>query len=149
MEIIHAERQSDWREQRRLQALDLYEQGWKQQDIAHKLGVSKGSISQWMTRARTQGDAALRSRKPTGAPSRLSQEQKAHLPSFLEQPPAMFGIEGKHWTYARVAAAIAVEWQVSYDPAYVARLLKASGWKPGKSRRITSQSARYSHQCTE
>ena len=39
---------SDWREGRRLRAWELKREGWKQQEIADALGVSKGAVSQWM-----------------------------------------------------------------------------------------------------
>ena len=37
----------NWREERRMQAWKLHEQGWKQRDIAIALGVSEGAVSQW------------------------------------------------------------------------------------------------------
>ncbi len=36
----------DWKEGRRLRAWELWQQGWKQKDIATALGVSKGAVSQ-------------------------------------------------------------------------------------------------------
>jgi Homeodomain-like domain len=44
---------NDWREGRRLRAWQLYEQGWKQKDIAVALGVTEGAVSQWMSQAFT------------------------------------------------------------------------------------------------
>jgi predicted transcriptional regulator len=49
--------QLDWRDGRRraweLRAWELKEQGWKQTAIAAALGVTPGSIIQWLKRART------------------------------------------------------------------------------------------------
>jgi len=35
----------DWREWRRLRALNLFKRGWKECDIAEALGASKGAVS--------------------------------------------------------------------------------------------------------
>jgi Winged helix-turn helix len=74
---------SNWREARRFQAWHLKQQGWSQRRIAAALGVSEGAVSQWMKRARDGGVEALRHRPPPGAPSRLTAEQRAHLPALL------------------------------------------------------------------
>ena len=48
-----------WREGRRRRAWELQQQGWKQQDIAAALGVTPGTVGQWLKRAREQGVDAL------------------------------------------------------------------------------------------
>jgi hypothetical protein len=45
METLTTERPTDWREWRRLRAWDLYEQRWKQKDIATALGVTAGLLA--------------------------------------------------------------------------------------------------------
>src|SRR5215208_4049678 len=47
----------DWREGRRLRALELHEQGWSGKAIAAALGVSQSAVSQWLNRVR--GSVAL------------------------------------------------------------------------------------------
>jgi len=63
---------TDWREGRRLRAWELKKEGWKQQEIADALGVSKGAVSQWMRRGREGGVEALKRQPAPGAPPRLS-----------------------------------------------------------------------------
>ena len=58
----------------------MKQQGWKQQDIAAALGVTKGAVSQWMRRAREGGVEALRRHPPPGPTPKLTAEQLAHLP---------------------------------------------------------------------
>jgi predicted transcriptional regulator len=53
------EQREDWKEGRRRRAWELSEQGWKQKDIAEALGVSKGAVSQWLKRARTESEWRL------------------------------------------------------------------------------------------
>ena len=67
MEKNHPSQVANWREYRRFQAWELYQRGWKQKDIAVALGVTKGSISQWVKRAKAGGVESLRHLKPPGA----------------------------------------------------------------------------------
>ena len=117
-----------WREGRRLRGWDLYQQGWKQKDIAAALGVSEGAVSQWITRAEVGGREALYDVRPPGRPSELSLAQLAALPGLLAQGAEAFGWHGDVWTTARVAALIVAQFGVSYHPAHVSRLLRQIGY---------------------
>src|SRR5260370_37158758 len=97
---------TDWREQRRLQALNLREHGWKQNKIAEALGVSEGAVSQWLHKAKTQGSQALRHRLPPGRPAKLSPDQQAQLPALLAKGAEAFGFRGQVWTTERGAGMI-------------------------------------------
>ena len=124
----------NWREARRLQAWHLKQQGWSQRHIAQALGVSEGAVSQWMTRA-GGGVEALRHRPPPGAPSRLTDEQRAHLPTLLQQGPEAYGFRGELWTRGRIAAVIRLTFGVSYHLTHIGRLCKAIRWSPQKPAR--------------
>ncbi len=113
----------NWREERRMQAWKLHEQGWKQKEIARALGVTEGAVSQWFKKAKTQGVEALRHQPPPGATPKLSQEQRAQLPGLLKQGAEAFGFRGQVWTTARVAQMIQQQFGVSYHPAHCSRLL--------------------------
>jgi transposase len=115
---------SDWREGRRLRAWELKGQGWKQQEIANALGVSKGAVSQWMKRVREGGVEGLKRRVASGAPTRLSEKQQAKLPGLLARGAPAHGFRGDVWTCERVAEVIRKEFGVVYHPAHVSRLLK-------------------------
>lgn len=52
----------DWREWRRMRALDLKEQGRTQREIASVLGATEGAVSQWLAAARAGRREALRAR---------------------------------------------------------------------------------------
>lgn len=115
---------SDWREGRRLRAWELKQEGWKQQEIAEALGVSKGAVSQWMKRGREEGVEGLRRRIAPEATPRISEEQCARLPELLARGAPAHGFRGDVWTCERVAEVIRKEFGVSYHPAHVSRLLK-------------------------
>src|SRR5918992_2555474 len=63
---LSSQQATNWREGRRLRAWELSQEGWPQQRIAEALGVTKGAVSQWLSRTRTQGPQALRNCKPPG-----------------------------------------------------------------------------------
>jgi transposase len=114
----------EWKEGRRRRAWELHEQGWKQKDIAAALGVSKGAVSQWLTRARTQGVEALRRHPAPGRQPKVSPEQLAQVPAILAKGAEAFGFGGQVWTTRRVAAVMKRQLGVSYHPAHWSRLLR-------------------------
>ncbi len=114
----------DWKEGRRLRAWELWQQEWKQKDIAKALGVSKGAVSQWLKRARTEGTEGLRRHPAPGAQPKLSAEQLAALPRLLDRGAEAFGFRGQVWTAQRVAEVIRRQFGVSYHPGHCSRLLQ-------------------------
>jgi transposase len=114
----------NWREERRMQAWKLHEQGWRQKDIAIALGVTEGAVSQWFKKAKTQGVEALKHQPPPGARPKLSQEQRAQVPGLLQQGAEAFGFRGKVWTTKRVAQMIEQQFGVKYHRAHCSRLLR-------------------------
>ncbi len=115
--------QVDWLEGRRKRAWELKQQGWKQQDIAVALGVTKGAVSQWMRRAREGGVEALRRHPPPGPTPKLTAEQRTHLPQVLAPGAEASGYRGQVWTTRRVAEVIWRTFGVSYHPL-ISRFLK-------------------------
>lgn len=122
----------NWREERRMQAWKLHQQGWKQKDIATALGVSEGAVSQWFKKAKAEGAEALRHQPPPGATPKLSKEQQAQLPTLLKQGAEAFGFRGQVWTTKRVALMIQQQFGVSYHPAHCSRLLRNLKWSQQK-----------------
>jgi transposase len=118
---------TEWREGRRLRALELRQNGWSVTRIAEALGVTHGAVSQWMARARQGGAEALRHRPPPGPPARLREEQRAQIPALLARGPGAYGFTGEVWTTKRIAAIIHQTFGVRYHPAHVSRLVRALG----------------------
>ncbi len=126
------QRPTDWREGRRLRAWELAQQGWKQIDIAAALGVTQGAISQWLTRARAEGQAALRRQPPPGRQPKLTSEQLAHLPALLERGPEAWRFRGNVWTRNRIGIVIQETFGVRYDPSQIGRIMRRLRWSPQK-----------------
>lgn len=129
----------DWREWRRMRAVQLKEEGWCQRDIADALDVSEVSVSQWLARAREGGPAALLARPSAGQPPKLSADCKRRIPEFLSHGAEAYGFQGQFWTCARIARIIGEELAVFYHKDHVSRLLRELGWTPQMPIRRASQ----------
>jgi transposase len=120
----------DWREGRRRRAWELKEAGWKQQDIAAALGVSGGAVSQWLSRARTEGvEEGLRRHPAPGPTPKLTLEQLAQLPTLLDRGAEASGCRGQAWTCKRVGAVIRRTFGVTSHPSHISRLLHRLGYR--------------------
>jgi len=124
----------DWKEQRRLRAWDLFNNGWKQSDIAEALGVTAGAASQWLSIARQQGAEALQAKKHPGPARRLSPEQDRQLVELLKQSPTAHGFLGEVWTTGRVGDLIKRTFGISYHTDHVGRILHRLGFSVQKPR---------------
>ena len=133
----------DWREARRLRAIELREQDWKAARIAEALGVTRGAVSQWFKRADEEGIEGLYARKASGPKSRLSEEQLAQLPILLEQGAEAHGFRGEVWTCPRVAKVIEREFGVTYTQQHVGEILRKIGWSRQKPITRASQRDEY------
>src|SRR3954469_18441057 len=121
----------DWREWRRVRALELHQQGWSQRLIAAALGATESAVSRWLAAARTGGREALISRTDRrGVAPKLTPEQLRLIPDFLWHGAEAYGFRGDVWTCGRVAGVIREEFDVSYSNSQVSRLLKKLGWTP-------------------
>ena len=120
----------DWREWRRLRALQLKERGWSLRDIAEALGVAEDTVGRWIARARVGGRGALLARPGPGRSPRLTPRQQRLIHEFLWHGPEAYGFRGEVWTCARIAKVIEQEFGVSYHKGHVARLLKGLHWTP-------------------
>ena len=139
MTVLHSQQATNWREGRRLRAWELSQEGWPQQRIAEALGVSKGAVSQWLSRAMAAGLQALRHRKPPGRQPKLTHQQRLQLLALLTQGPQALGFRGDVWTQPRVAEIIRRHFGVQYHPSQVGRILKQYGWSRQKPLKRASQ----------
>ena len=139
MDKTKTEQPNDWREARRWRAWELYQKGWKQAAIAEALGVTRGAVSQWITKAKTDGREALRSRKGGGPKPRLSANQLNQLGRLLAKGAEHFGFRGDVWTRKRVALVIKQTFGVSYSQAHIGRILDKIDWSCQKPMQRASQ----------
>lgn len=133
------------REERRLAAARLFRAGHlSQAEIARRLGVSPGAVSQWYLAWRAGGDQELRARPRPGRRPRLSRAQWARLAQLLERGPMASGFDTPRWTLETVAMLISDTFGVDYHPRYLERPLRRYGVRLGAvaaERRVPARSA--------
>ncbi len=117
-------------ERRRLASKMLRSKRWSQAEIARQLGVSRTGVSQWAKQLRQGGLRQLRARVGTGRPAKISHQQQKDLVRLLQRGARAAGYPTERWTLQRIQSVIQREFQVTYHPNYVARLLRQLGWSP-------------------
>ena len=131
-------------EQRRLQAMALLEQGHSQVEVARRLGVTAGAVSQWRKTYVLGGPEALRAKPQRGRPAKLTAKQRQRLWRILVKGPGRSGYRTSLWTLRRVAEVIEKSFGVRYDPSSVWHILRGMGWscqKPERRARERDQRA--------
>lgn len=86
----------------RFRAVELHKSGERVKDIARFFGVHQNSVSRWLIAYRQKGKKAIRSRKATGRPPKLSWDEFTGVLSDLKLPATDFGFETPLWTCKRV-----------------------------------------------
>lgn len=115
------------RERGRLQAVEGFEDGQKNREIAAVLRVSERSVERWRRQWRERGEAGVPSKGSPGRP-RLSDVQIARLERELERGPLVHGWADQRWTLARIRTLIGWLFHVSYTVEGTWLLLKRHGW---------------------
>ncbi|MFI1976521.1 winged helix-turn-helix domain-containing protein [Streptomyces wedmorensis] len=115
------------RERIRLQAVERFEGGEKNREIAAALRVPERSVERWRRQWREAGATGVRSKGSPGRP-RLSDTQMDRLERELERGPLTHGWADQRWTLARVKTLIGRLFHVSYTVEGTWRLLKRHGW---------------------
>ena len=117
----------------------LKEAGWKQVAIAQALGLTEGWVSRTLKKYRQDGQSGLVWRKPQGPPCRLTTNQLTELVIELDKGATHHGFADGIWTRHRINELIKKQFNVSYDPSQVGRLLKKAGWSLRKQQRRTGK----------
>lgn len=121
-------------EERRLEGAKLLsEEKLSQEEIAKELGVNRYTVTRWAKALRTGGVAALRARRASGRPPRLSHEGAARLLEALRKGAKAHGYADERWTLPRIAEVLNKEVKVSYDPDHLSVIMRRLGWSVQRS----------------
>jgi transposase len=119
-------------EERRLAGGRLLKEGnLSQAAISRQLGVSRATVSEWAKIVKSKGIRGFRKRQAVGQ-SKLSKVQKAKLKRMLDHGALACGFPTDRWTLERVRQLIQREFEVTYHPNYLNRLLRQLGFSPQK-----------------
>jgi transposase len=124
----------DEMEKRRLEAVQDLQRGLTQSSVARKFFVSRTTASRWNRALQQKGVDALRKRRATGRPSRLSRKQLQLIPDIFTQGAIVHGFPNNRWTTARLAAVIEARFGVHYDHDHVGRLMQKLGLREPRKR---------------
>lgn len=120
------------REVRNNIVINLRKAGLSQKVIGEVVNLTQQRVSKIL--AAKDKDLPL-NRKPPGYKRRLSEQQLADLPEFLEQGAECYGFSGAYWTHERVRQVIEKEFRVEYEVKQAGRILALINWtwqKPQK-----------------
>lgn len=128
----------------RLEAAKMFEQGLRQRDVVRRFGVARSTASKWQQMYREGGLEAMRSRRASGRPRRLSDEQVEQLADELLKGPEAHGYTTNLWTLPRIAQVIRKLFGVRYHAGHVWRLMRRMGWtcqKPARRAKERNEEA--------
>lgn len=112
----------------RLQAISLLGAGHGPSEVARRLGVSPGAVSQWRKIYQQAGREGLKAKPHPGRRPKLTSEQRRELESLLLQGPLAHGYPTDLWTLKRIGQMIERHFGVRYDPSGVWHVLRKMGW---------------------
>jgi len=106
-----------------------------QEAVAERLQVSLSSIKRWKKAFQQGGLAALAPKPRKPARRRLSMSQGERLRQILIAGPLVAGFSTDLWTCRRVAEVVRREFDISYHPDHLGRILHDLGFSPQKPQR--------------
>ena len=130
-----AKRQGNLKEWRRGRAVQRYIEHDKVIAIADDIAVCRAAVNQWSKWYEVQGADGLRSQKATGAPPRLSQDQRDELVALIEAGPRAAGFDGGVWTGPRIGHLILKRFGVRCHNQHIPRLLGQLGFSLQRPRK--------------
>jgi len=113
-----------------------------QADVARKLGVTRGAVSQWWDAylAAEKSMKGLKARKHTGRPPQMNSGQKRALARMLLKGAEYHGFETDIWTTERVAELIKDKFGIEYHPDHVRKILiKSLGFSWHKPQKVARE----------
>lgn len=122
-------------ERRRRRAVELLRQGRAPREVAEMVGVDRRSVYRWQAQVSQGGVRALRAKKASGRPPRLSEEQRREFETILLAGAQAWGFVSDLWTCPRMASVIEQRFGVKYHVDHLPRLMHQMGWSVQKPTR--------------
>lgn len=103
----------------------LSEEGKPQVEIASLVNCSQAWVSKVLIRYKTLGESGLKVKgKAPGKASYLKADQLESLKSMLLQGALQYGFATDNWTRERIAELIQQQFEVSYHPSHISKVMK-------------------------
>lgn len=120
----------------RIRGLIMVSRSHPYREIAPCLGVTIGTISNWVSHYEREGLAGLLTKPRTGRPAELTEEELLLLEDLVEAGARASGFANDLWDARRVGAVIRAHFGVSYHPHHVAKLLLSRGFSVQRPQRV-------------
>jgi transposase len=117
--------------EKQVRALQFKYQGWKQVEIAAKLGVTPGTVCRWLQSASSPLVVARAIEALQGPQATLTPEQGEELLWLLTKDPVTYSLPGIKWTSATIHALIDQVFGVVLSPSAGEVLLQRLDWQSG------------------
>jgi transposase len=112
----------------RIQGVLMSLEGYSTGDIARCLKVHRSGVPVWIEHWNEHGEAGLWEGHRSGRPAELSARQREQLADILDSGPVAYGLDTGIWTSPLVAQVIRDEFERSYHPGHVRKLLRQLGY---------------------
>ncbi len=131
-----AETEGAYRVARRIHAVLLNNSGRTSGEISDILNAPLSRVSEWLKNYEEHGYEGLLEGYRPGCPSRLSPEQKINLGDIIDSGPVAYGFPSGVWTSPMIGRVIEEEFDVSYHPGHVRKLLHQLGFSVQRPKRL-------------
>ena len=118
------------RNDERIDAIRLLEQGYTKAQVARILDVAESSVYGWQKAYREGGLAALSTKISSGRKRLLSDKQLLELSRYLRLNPRQLEFDFGLWTRKLVRELIRRRFGIDYSEQNVGRILKMLGFSP-------------------
>ena len=145
-QIVHAT--SDVKYRHKVELVNLVLSGLTPSYLSSYCGDSKRTITLWVKIADEQGFEALKAKKPTGRPPKLTKEQKAEIRAILEEDdPKKYG--QNVWDGPSLSAYIKKTYAVKLSVRQCQRLLHSLGFSLVRPQTFPSKGGENEQERTE
>jgi len=134
-----AEADGAYRVAKRLHTVLLNHDRYTSGEIAEILKTPRSRVSEWLKNYDEYGYEGLLEGYRPGRPPALSYKQSAQLSDIIESGPVAYGYLSGVWTSPMIAQVISNEFNVSYHPGHVRKLLYGLGFSVQRPKRILAR----------
>jgi transposase len=120
----------------RIRGLVMVSRHHSYREVAACLGVTSGTVSNWVGNFERQGYEGLLTSPRAGRPAELNEEELSLLDDLVDAGAAASGFPNDLWDSRRVASVIRSHFGVGYHPHHVAKLLRTRGFSVQKPQRL-------------
>jgi transposase len=112
----------------RIQGILMSLDGYSTGEIARQLKVARSGVPVWIQHWNEHAEEGLWEGHRSGRPPELSVRQRERLADILDSGPVAYGLDTGLWTSPLVAQVIREEFDCTYHPGHVRKLLRRLGY---------------------